>query len=145
MTLSPAEQAELEKRLKPIGAKVTSGNPQLKAFYDKIKATRGEILIASKTRRAAQTERAGDSKGREPAIRFERPARTTMRHSGEGLGMTDELKPSKSETASKSSSSSRCRMSPSGTLFLVAALHQHRQHRRALLSSAIRSSGPRKR
>ena len=36
--LSPAEQAELEKRLKPIGAQVTSGNPQLKAFYDKIKA-----------------------------------------------------------------------------------------------------------
>src|SRR6185312_9636869 len=36
--LPPAEQAELEKRLKPIGAQVTSGNPQLKAFYDKIKA-----------------------------------------------------------------------------------------------------------
>jgi len=36
--LSPAEQAELEKKLKPIGAKVTAGNPQLKAFYEKIKA-----------------------------------------------------------------------------------------------------------
>jgi TRAP-type C4-dicarboxylate transport system substrate-binding protein len=35
--LSDADQTELEKRLKPIGAQVTSGNPQLKAFYDKIK------------------------------------------------------------------------------------------------------------
>lgn len=35
--LSDADQAELEKRLKPIGGQVTSGNPQLKAFYDRIK------------------------------------------------------------------------------------------------------------
>jgi TRAP-type C4-dicarboxylate transport system substrate-binding protein len=31
-----ADQAELEKRLKPIGADVTKDNPQLKAFYDMI-------------------------------------------------------------------------------------------------------------
>ena len=34
-----ADQAELEKRLKPIGADVTKDNPALKAFYEKIKAT----------------------------------------------------------------------------------------------------------
>ena len=37
--LSAADQAELTKRLKPIGAEVTKGNPTLKAFYDKIQAT----------------------------------------------------------------------------------------------------------
>ena len=37
--LAPAEQAELVKRLKPIGLEVTKGNPALKAFYDKIQAT----------------------------------------------------------------------------------------------------------
>ncbi len=36
--LSPAEQAELEKRLKPIGAEVTKDDPVLKAFYDKTEA-----------------------------------------------------------------------------------------------------------
>jgi C4-dicarboxylate-binding protein DctP len=36
VTLPPAEQAELEKRLKPIGAEVTKDNPVLKAFYEKI-------------------------------------------------------------------------------------------------------------
>ncbi len=36
VTLPPAEQAELEKRLKPIGADVTKSDPALKAFYDKI-------------------------------------------------------------------------------------------------------------
>jgi TRAP-type C4-dicarboxylate transport system substrate-binding protein len=36
VTLPPAEQAELEKRLKPIGADVTKSDPSLKAFYDKI-------------------------------------------------------------------------------------------------------------
>lgn len=36
ITLPPAEQAELEKRLKPIGAEVTKSDPALKAFYDKI-------------------------------------------------------------------------------------------------------------
>jgi len=36
VTLPPAEQAELEKRLKPIGAEVTKSDPSLKAFYDKI-------------------------------------------------------------------------------------------------------------
>ncbi|MFN3657173.1 MAG: TRAP transporter substrate-binding protein [Pseudolabrys sp.] len=34
--LPAAEQAELEKRLKPIGADVTKGDPSLKAFFDKI-------------------------------------------------------------------------------------------------------------
>jgi C4-dicarboxylate-binding protein DctP len=34
--LPPAEQAELEKRLTPIGAEVTQKNPALKAFYEKI-------------------------------------------------------------------------------------------------------------
>ena len=38
VTLPPAEQAELEKRLKPIGAEVTKSDPALKAFYDKIQA-----------------------------------------------------------------------------------------------------------
>ena len=38
VTLPPAEQAELEKRLKPIGAEVTKSDPKLKAFYDKIQA-----------------------------------------------------------------------------------------------------------
>jgi len=36
VTLPPAEQAELEKRLKPIGAEVTKGDPALKEFYEKI-------------------------------------------------------------------------------------------------------------
>jgi TRAP-type C4-dicarboxylate transport system substrate-binding protein len=36
ITLPAADQAELEKRLKPIGAEVTKGDPALKAFYDKI-------------------------------------------------------------------------------------------------------------
>lgn len=36
--LSPSEQAELEKRLKPIGAEVTKDDPVLKAFYDKTEA-----------------------------------------------------------------------------------------------------------
>ena len=36
VTLPPAVQAELEKRLKPIGAEVTKGDPALKAFYEKI-------------------------------------------------------------------------------------------------------------
>ena len=39
VTLPPAEQAELEKRLRPIGAEVTKDNPALKEFYDKIQAT----------------------------------------------------------------------------------------------------------
>jgi TRAP-type transport system periplasmic protein len=39
ISLPPAEQAELEKRLKPIGAEVTNGNPVLKAFYEKIEQT----------------------------------------------------------------------------------------------------------
>ena len=38
VTLPAAEQAELEKRLKPIGAEVTKNDPVLKAFYDKIQA-----------------------------------------------------------------------------------------------------------
>jgi TRAP-type C4-dicarboxylate transport system substrate-binding protein len=37
VTLPPADQAELEKRLKPIGAEVTKDDPQLKAFYEMIK------------------------------------------------------------------------------------------------------------
>lgn len=36
ITLPAAEQAELEKRLKPIGAEVTKSDPVLKAFYDKM-------------------------------------------------------------------------------------------------------------
>jgi TRAP-type transport system periplasmic protein len=36
VTLPPADQAELEKRLKPIGAQVTKSDPVLKAFYDKL-------------------------------------------------------------------------------------------------------------
>jgi len=39
VTLPAAEQAELEKRLKPIGAEVTKGDPALKAFYEKIQTT----------------------------------------------------------------------------------------------------------
>ena len=39
ISLPPDEQAELEKRLKPIGAEVTKGNPVLKAFYEKIEQT----------------------------------------------------------------------------------------------------------
>jgi TRAP-type C4-dicarboxylate transport system substrate-binding protein len=42
VTLPPAEQAELEKRLKPIGAEVTKGDPALKAFYDKIQAIKAK-------------------------------------------------------------------------------------------------------
>ena len=36
--LPPAEQVELEKRLKPIGAEVTKDDPVLKAFYEKTQA-----------------------------------------------------------------------------------------------------------
>jgi TRAP-type C4-dicarboxylate transport system substrate-binding protein len=36
ITLPAADQAELEKRLKPIGAEVAKNDPALKAFYDKI-------------------------------------------------------------------------------------------------------------
>ena len=36
ITLSSSEQAELEKRLKPIGVTVTKDDPALKAFYEKI-------------------------------------------------------------------------------------------------------------
>ena len=36
--LPPADQAELEKRLEPIGAEVTKDDPVLKAFYDKTEA-----------------------------------------------------------------------------------------------------------
>jgi TRAP-type C4-dicarboxylate transport system substrate-binding protein len=36
--LPPDQQAELERRLKPIGAEVTKDDPALKAFYDKTKA-----------------------------------------------------------------------------------------------------------
>ncbi|MDB5532252.1 MAG: C4-dicarboxylate-binding periplasmic protein DctP [Hyphomicrobiales bacterium] len=39
ITLPAADQAELEKRLKPIGAEVTKSDPALKAFYDKLQAT----------------------------------------------------------------------------------------------------------
>jgi TRAP-type transport system periplasmic protein len=38
VTLPPADQAELEKRLKPIGADVTKDDPVLKAFYEKVEA-----------------------------------------------------------------------------------------------------------
>jgi TRAP-type transport system periplasmic protein len=38
VTLPPADQAELEKRLKPIGAEVTKDDPVLKAFYEKVEA-----------------------------------------------------------------------------------------------------------
>jgi C4-dicarboxylate-binding protein DctP len=38
VTLPAAQQAELEKRLKPIGAEVTKDDPALKAFYDKVEA-----------------------------------------------------------------------------------------------------------
>jgi C4-dicarboxylate-binding protein DctP len=38
VTLPPADQAELEKRLKPIGADVTKDDPTLKAFYEKVEA-----------------------------------------------------------------------------------------------------------
>ena len=42
VNLPPAEQTELEKRLAPIGAEVTKGNPVLKAFYEKIQATKAK-------------------------------------------------------------------------------------------------------
>ncbi len=42
VTLPPAEQAELEKRLKPIGAEITQGDPVLKAFYEKIQAVKAK-------------------------------------------------------------------------------------------------------
>ncbi len=42
VTLPPAEQAELEKRLQPIGAEVTKNDPALKAFYDKIQAIKAK-------------------------------------------------------------------------------------------------------
>ena len=42
VTLPPAEQAELEKRLKPIGAEITQGDPVLKAFYEKIQAIKAK-------------------------------------------------------------------------------------------------------
>jgi TRAP-type C4-dicarboxylate transport system substrate-binding protein len=38
VTLPPADQAELEKRLKPIGAEVTKDDPVLKAFYERVEA-----------------------------------------------------------------------------------------------------------
>jgi len=38
VTLPPADQAELEKRLRPIGADVTKDDPVLKAFYEKVEA-----------------------------------------------------------------------------------------------------------
>jgi TRAP-type C4-dicarboxylate transport system substrate-binding protein len=38
VTLPARQQAELEKRLKPIGAEVTKDDPALKAFYDKVEA-----------------------------------------------------------------------------------------------------------
>jgi TRAP-type transport system periplasmic protein len=38
VTLPAGQQAELEKRLKPIGAEVTKDDPALKAFYDKVEA-----------------------------------------------------------------------------------------------------------
>ena len=37
--LSAEDQAELTKRLKPIGVEITKDNPVLKAFYDKIQTT----------------------------------------------------------------------------------------------------------
>ncbi len=37
--LPAADLAELNKRLKPIGADITKDNPVLKAFYDKIQTT----------------------------------------------------------------------------------------------------------
>jgi TRAP-type transport system periplasmic protein len=42
VTLPPAEQAELEKRLKPIGAEITQGDPVLKAFYEKIQTIKAK-------------------------------------------------------------------------------------------------------
>ncbi len=39
INLPPADMAELEKRLKPIGAEITKSDPNLKAFYDKLIAT----------------------------------------------------------------------------------------------------------
>jgi TRAP-type transport system periplasmic protein len=39
VNLPPDEMAELQRRLKPIGAEITKDNPTLKAFYDKIVAT----------------------------------------------------------------------------------------------------------
>lgn len=36
--LPPDQQAELEKRLKPIGAEITKDDPVLKAFYDRTEA-----------------------------------------------------------------------------------------------------------
>jgi TRAP-type transport system periplasmic protein len=38
ITLSAADQAELEKRLQPIGAQVTKDDPVLKAFYERVEA-----------------------------------------------------------------------------------------------------------
>ncbi len=40
--LPPAEQAELEKRFKPIAAEVTKNKPVLKAFYEKIEALKAK-------------------------------------------------------------------------------------------------------
>lgn len=40
--LPPDEQAELERRLAPIGAEVTKGDPVLKAFYDKIQSVKAK-------------------------------------------------------------------------------------------------------
>jgi len=40
--LPPAEQAELEKRLKPIAAEVSAKNPTLKAFYEKIEKVKAK-------------------------------------------------------------------------------------------------------
>jgi TRAP-type C4-dicarboxylate transport system substrate-binding protein len=40
--LPPEEQAELERRFKPIGAEVTKNNPVLKAFYEKIQKVKAK-------------------------------------------------------------------------------------------------------
>ena len=40
--LPPAEQAELERRFKPIAANVTSKNPVLKAFYERIEKVKAK-------------------------------------------------------------------------------------------------------
>ncbi len=39
VTLPADDMAELQKRLKPIGAEVTKSDPKMKAFYDKVVAT----------------------------------------------------------------------------------------------------------
>ena len=61
VTLSPAEQAEFEKRLKPIGAEVTKDDPVLKAFYDKIQSIEAKYpkppLPRCRTKRAPSRQR----------------------------------------------------------------------------------------